>query len=211
MDLSNLRISYKKDSFIKSDLSSNPFDQFKKWFEEARNSKLIEPNAMCLATTGPDNQPRTRIVLLKEFSRSGLIFFTNYDSDKAKHIKLNNLVSVNFLWHSLQRQINIEGKAEKIDRKSSESYFHSRPRGSQLGAHVSNQSSIISSRKVIEDKLQELEKHYHKKPIPLPKNWGGIRIIPNRFEFWQGRDSRLHDRMKYTLENSKWIIQRLAP
>ena len=211
MDLSDLRISYTKDSFSESDLLESPFDQFEKWFSEALKSKVDEPNAMSLATISPDGNPRTRIVLVKDFSKDGLIFYTNYESAKAKGMEVNKAVSVNFVWHSLQRQINIQGFIEKVDRKVSELYFHSRPRGSQLGALVSPQSKVIASRKVLEDRLAELEAQYKNEPIPLPENWGGIRIVPTRFEFWQGRDNRLHDRFEYILKNDQWSTQRLAP
>ena len=211
MDLSDLRISYTKDSFSESDLLESPFDQFEKWFSEALKSKVDEPNAMSLATISPEGNPRTRIVLVKDFSKDGLIFYTNYESAKAKGMEVNKAVSVNFVWHPLQRQINIQGFTEKVDRKVSELYFHSRPRGSQLGALVSPQSKVIASRKVLEDRLAELEAQYKNEPIPLPENWGGIRIIPNRFEFWQGRDNRLHDRFEYILKNDQWSTQRLAP
>ena len=211
MDLSDLRISYTKDSFSESDLSESPFDQFEKWFSEALKSKVDEPNAMSLATISPDGNPRTRIVLVKDFSKDGLIFYTNYESAKAKGMEVNKAVSVNFVWHPLQRQINIQGFTEKVDRKVSELYFHSRPRGSQLGALVSPQSKVIASRKVLEDRLAELEAQYKNEPIPLPENWGGIRIVPTRFEFWQGRDNRLHDRFEYILKNDQWSTQRLAP
>ena len=211
MDLSDLRISYTKDSFSESDLLESPFDQFEKWFSEALKSKVDEPNAMSLATISPDGKPRTRIVLVKDFSKDGLIFYTNYESAKAKGMEVNKAVSVNFVWHPLQRQINIQGFTEKVDRKVSELYFHSRPRGSQLGALVSPQSEVIASRKVLEDRLAELDARYKNKPIPLPENWGGIRIVPTRFEFWQGRDNRLHDRFEYILKNDQWSTQRLAP
>ncbi|MDC3132561.1 pyridoxamine 5'-phosphate oxidase, partial [Opitutae bacterium] len=148
---------------------------------------------------------------VKDFSKDGLIFYTNYESAKSKGMDINKDVSVNFVWHPLQRQINIQGFTEKVDRKVSELYFHSRPRGSQLGALVSPQSTVISSRKVLEDRLSELDAQYQDEPIPLPENWGGIRIIPTRFEFWQGRDNRLHDRFEYILQNDQWLSQRLAP
>ena len=211
MDLSDLRISYTKDSFSESDLLESPFDQFEKWFSEALKSKVDEPNAMSLATISPEGNPRTRIVLVKDFSKDGLIFYTNYESAKAKGMEVNKAVSVNFVWHPLQRQINIQGFTEKVDRKVSELYFHSRPRGSQLGALVSPQSKVIASRKVLEDRLAKLEAQYKNEPIPLPENWGGIRIVPTRFEFWQGRDNRLHDRFEYILKNDQWSTQRLAP
>ena len=211
MDLSDLRIRYTKDSFSEADLLESPFDQFEKWFSEALKSKLDEPNAMCLATISPDGKPRTRIVLVKDFSKDGLIFYTNYESAKAKGMDVYKDVSVNFVWHPLQRQINIQGYTEKVDRKVSELYFHSRPRGSQLGALVSPQSTVIESRKILEERLAELDARYKDEPIPLPENWGGVRIAPTRFEFWQGRDNRLHDRFEYILKNDQWSSQRLAP
>ena len=211
MDLSDLRIRYTKDSFSEADLLESPFDQFEKWFSEALKSKLDEPNAMCLATISPDGKPRTRIVLVKDFSKNGLIFYTNYESAKAKGMDVHKDVSVNFVWHPLQRQINIQGYTEKVDRKVSELYFHSRPRGSQLGALVSPQSTVIESRKILEERLAELDARYKDEPIPLPENWGGVRIVPTRFEFWQGRDNRLHDRFEYILKNDQWSSQRLAP
>ena len=211
MDLSDLRIRYTKDRFSKADLLESPFDQFEKWFAQALEAQLEEPNAMCLATVSRAGKPRTRIVLLKDFSEHGLVFYTNYSSAKAQAMEQNQAVSVNFIWHALQRQINIQGSTEKVDRAISEAYFHSRPRGSQLGAIVSPQSSVIASRTELEDRLAELDARYAEKPIPLPENWGGIRIIPTRFEFWQGRDNRLHDRFEYQLSEGSWSQRRLAP
>ena len=211
MDLSDLRIRYTKNSFSEADLLACPFKQFEKWFSEALDSKLDEPNAMCLATQSPDGKPRTRIVLLKDFSEDGLIFYTNYDSCKAQAMAENTHVSVNFIWHPLQRQINIQGSTEKVDRKVSELYFHSRPKGSQLSALISPQSTRIKSRSILEEKWKTLEDRYEGSEIPLPENWGGIRIIPERFEFWQGRDNRLHDRFEYLIEGNQWKPYRLAP
>ena len=211
MDLSDLRIRYTKSSFSEKDLESSPFNQFEKWFQEAKKSNCDEPNAMCLATVSKNKKPRTRIVLLKDFSEDGLIFYTNYDSVKSTTINDVSDVSVNFIWHPLQRQVNIQGRAEKVDPQLSEIYFHSRPRGSQLGALVSPQSQKIKSRKILEDELKRLDELYKEKIIPLPDNWGGIRIVPSRFEFWQGRDNRLHDRFEYVLNKNNWLINRLAP
>lgn len=211
MDLSDLRIGYTKDRFSEADLLESPFDQFEKWFAQALEAQLEEPNAMCLATVSPEGKPRTRIVLLKDFSEQGLVFYTNYSSAKARAMDQNKAVSVNFIWHALQRQINIQGSTEKIDRSISEAYFHSRPRGSQLGALVSPQSSVIASRAELESRLAELDARYAETPIPLPENWGGIRIVPTRFEFWQGRDNRLHDRFEYQLSGHEWSHRRLAP
>ena len=211
MDLSDLRIRYTKDSFSEAERLDCPFAQFEKWFSEAVESKLDEPNAMCLATQSAQGKLRTRIVLVKDFSKDGLIFYTNYESAKSQAMDLHTDVSVNFVWHPLQRQINIQGRTKKVTRETSEQYFHSRPRGSQLGAWVSPQSSIIESRAVLEERLKEFEERFEGKPIPLPDNWGGIRIIPSRFEFWQGRDNRLHDRFEYLHTKDTWTINRLAP
>ena len=211
MDLSDLRISYTKDRFSESDLLESPFDQFEKWFSEALKSKVDEPNAMSLATISPDGNPRTRIVLVKDFSKDGLIFIPITKVLKLKEwksIKLCLLISFGIL---CKDKLTYRASQEKVDRKVSELYFHSRPRGSQLGALVSPQSKVITSRKVLEDRLAELDAQYKNEPIPLPKNWGGIRILPTRFEFWQGRDNRLHDRFEYILKNDQWSTQRLAP
>ena len=166
---------------------------------------------MCLATASPAGKPRTRIVLLKDFSEHGLVFYTNYSSSKAQAMEQNQAVSVNFIWHALAAPNQHPRQHRKKLTERSEAYFHSRPRGSQLGAIVSPQSSVIASRTELEDRLAELDARYAEKPIPLPENWGGIRIIPTRFEFWQGRDNRLHDRFEYQLSEGNWSQRRPSP
>ncbi|MGB0344014.1 MAG: pyridoxine/pyridoxamine 5'-phosphate oxidase [Coraliomargarita sp.] len=196
MDLSELRQSYTKGRFSESDLLESPFAQFEKWFREAESAQLEEPNAMCLATATPEGQPSTRIVLLKDFSEKGLVFYTNYESRKAGDLEANPRAAANFLWLPLQRQVNVTGRVERITKAESLKYFLSRPLGSRLGAWTSPQRK----RKFSEGK------------VPLPDDWGGYRIVPESFEFWQGRPSRLHDRFRFQRDDSgAWETVRLAP
>jgi len=213
MNLADLRQSYTKGSFSEDDLLESPFEQFEKWFQEALNAKIEEPNAMCLATADSEGQPSTRIVLLKDFSEKGLTFFTNYDSRKAEELEANPRAAANFLWLPLQRQVNVVGRVERISKAASLKYFLSRPFASQLGAWTSPQSKVISSRQVLEAKMEQMKRKFTQGKVPLPDNWGGYRIVPNSFEFWQGRLSRLHDRFIYKLEDSaSWAApSRLAP
>lgn len=210
-----MRQDYAKRALDESELDLNPMKQFEKWFEESVQNDLLEPNAFTLSTVGADNRPYSRVVLMKSYDEDGLVFFTNYESNKAKQLALNPNVSVNFLWLEMERQLRIEGEAERISKLESLNYFVSRPQGSQLGAWVSPQSSIISSRAVLEEKWEQMKRKFKDGKIPLPDHWGGYRIKPRYFEFWQGRSSRLHDRIVYeqTLENSSvnWQIKRLAP
>lgn len=210
-----MRQDYAKRALDESDLDLNPMKQFEKWFEESVQNDLLEPNAFTLSTVGADNRPYSRVVLMKSYDEDGLVFFTNYESNKAKQLALNPNVSVNFLWLEMERQLRIEGEAERISKLESLNYFVSRPQGSQLGAWVSPQSSIISSRAVLEEKWEQMKRKFKDGKIPLPDHWGGYRIKPRYFEFWQGRSSRLHDRIIYeqVLENSSvnWQIKRLAP
>ena len=212
MDLSDLRQSYTKGSFSESDLLACPFTQFEKWFREAENCDLEEPNAMCLATADPKGVPSTRIVLLKDFSEKGLTFYTNYESRKARQLESNSQAAANFLWMPLQRQVNVIGRVERISKAESLKYFLSRPLGSQLGAWTSPQSEVISSRSILEAKLDQLKRRFADSKVPLPDNWGGYRIVPESFEFWQGRPNRLHDRFIYRLSvEGQWTAERLAP
>ncbi|HQF42131.1 MAG TPA: pyridoxamine 5'-phosphate oxidase [Ignavibacteriaceae bacterium] len=209
-DLKNMRLNYEQGQLLESNIDLNPFNQFKKWFDQAVEAKTIEPNAMTLATATKDGIPSARIVLLKEFDETGFVFFTNYDSRKGKELNDNPFAAILFWWREFERQVRIEGKIEKISRKESEEYFNQRPLKSRYGALVSNQSQIVENREALEKRFSELEKQFGEKP-PTPENWGGYRLIPVKFEFWQGRESRLHDRICYQRENNNWKIFRLQP
>jgi len=192
-------------------VDKNPFIQFDKWYDSILNSKLNEPTAMMLSTADVNGNPSARIVLLKEIDDSGFVFYTNYGSRKGKDLKENPKAALTFFWDELLRQIRIEGRIEKINRETSKEYFSSRPRESQIGAWVSAQSSVIPNREILENKFDELEEKFGNEEIPLPDFWGGYRVIPNYFEFWQGRENRLHDRICYKKENNEWHIFRIAP
>jgi len=212
MDIHALREDYKKGELRRKDLHDDPFKQFEKWFQQACNAELLEPNAMTLSTVNADGQPFMRTVLLKYFDEKGLVFFTNYESRKAKQIENNHKVSILFTWLPLQRQVHITGTAEKVSTAESLQYFSSRPRGSQLGAWTSQQSSIISSRQLLLMQFEQIKQKFMDGEIPLPDFWGGYRIVPNSFEFWQGCTNRLHDRFLYTQNDQQtWDIHRLAP
>jgi pyridoxamine 5'-phosphate oxidase len=210
--IQNLRQDYRSASLSKSDIDKNPFQQFSKWFKEALNAKVTEPNAMTIATSSKNGIPSARIVLLKEFDENGFVFYTNYNSQKGKELEENPHAALIFFWADLERQIRIEGLVEKVTEEEATEYFNSRPKGSQLGAHTSPQSETIPNRSFLEYKLADLEKEYHYKDIPKPLHWGGYRVIPNKIEFWQGRTSRLHDRIVYLKNNDQtWRFERLAP
>jgi len=210
--LSDLRKSYEKGTLDLRHVSKNPLQLFQKWFFEAEESDAIdEANAMSLTTLGDDGFPRARVVLLKDFSEEGFVFFTNYNSKKGKSMFKHSKVGLSFYWPSLERQIIIKGEAEKLSAEKSNQYFDSRPRGSQLGAHVSPQSEVIPDRKFLEDLQSSLEKRFKNIKIPRPDHWGGILVRPFEIEFWQGRSSRLHDRCLYELHGEFWKMNRLAP
>jgi len=207
-----LRLEYKKEQLNEESVSANPLSQFEAWFQEAIQAEVPEPNAFALATSSPQSIPSARIVLLKGVDRDGFVFYTNYNSDKAKDIAYNNHVSMCFLWHELERQVRVMGRVMKVTREESEVYFHSRPRESQIGAWVSPQSDVIATREVLDHKLAEVMSRYQNNEIiPLPDHWGGYRIIPEEIEFWQGRPNRLHDRILYKIIDGLWDIVRLAP
>ena len=210
MDLTFMRQGYENRRLTKKQLNTDPFLQFEAWFDEA-NTKEPIPNAMSLATVGKSGKPMLRTVLLKLFDENGFVFFTNFKSRKAAQIEENPNVAILFNWVAMERQVSIIGVAEKIKTSESLKYFMSRPHGSQLGAWVSDQSSVLSSRKILEMKLEEIKRKFGKGKIPLPYFWGGYRIKPENFEFWQGCPDRLHDRFLYTKTADEWGIERLAP
>lgn len=212
-DLSNYRKSYEKGELLLENVSDNPIELFRNWFIEVENHfDIDETNAMTISTLGLDGFPKSRVVLLKKYTFEGFIFYTNYNSEKGKAIEANPNVCLSFFWHAAERQVIIKGKAEKISENLSDGYFESRPRGSQLGALVSYQSEVIADRKVLEDKLKALELQYEGKDIDRPKYWGGYIVRPVEMEFWQGRPNRLHDRIRYQLQDDfNWKIERLSP
>ncbi len=211
-DLAALRQDYLREGLNRKDLRADPMDQFRLWLDDAIRVELPEPNAMVLATVDASGCPSQRTVLLKALDHRGLVFFTNYESRKSKEIGANPRVSLHFLWVPLERQVAIVGRAERISMGESLRYFASRPRGSQLGAWVSQQSAVITSRKLLELKLEELKRKFADGEIPLPSFWGGYRVVPETVEFWKGRTNRLHDRFCYQRgPDGAWGVERLAP
>lgn len=212
MKTDELRAEFIVKGLSREDLKVDPFEQFEKWYQQTLQTDIAEPAAMSLATVDTEGQPWQRMVLLKTFDKSGFVFFTNYSSRKAIHIASNPKVSLLFPWHSLGRQIKITGIAEKISSADSLKYFLSRPRGSQIGAWASHQSQVISTRTMLDTLYQQMKDKYSKGEVPLPSFWGGYRVIPSSFEFWQARDSRLHDQFLCEKnERREWQYQRLAP
>jgi pyridoxamine 5'-phosphate oxidase len=209
--IANMRRNYTLDGLLEKDLNKDAIEQFSIWFNETRNSKIIEPNAMTLATSDKSGLATARIVLLKSFDEKGFIFFTNYESRKGKDIAETKKGTLLFFWDILERQVRIEGKIKKISKQESETYFHSRPFESQIGALASNQSYVLKSREDLDDKYNELLETYKGKDVPMPKYWGGYILEPSKIEFWQGRASRLHDRILYSKKNKTWKIERLYP
>jgi len=212
-DLGNYRKAYEKSSLDEGSISDNPMQLFQQWFFELERAEVPEEtNTMTLATNGLDGYPKNRIVLLKKFTHEGFIFYTNYSSEKGQAIAKDPKVSLSFFWSALERQVIVKGKAEKIPGNLSDGYFESRPRGSNLGAIVSDQSSVIESRKELEDKMQALDDEMKDKELTRPEYWGGYLVKPVSIEFWQGRPNRLHDRIRYRLQDTmEWKMERLAP
>lgn len=207
----NLRRSYTLKELSETSVLKNPLEQFKLWLDEAISSNILEPNAMTIATAQRDGTPSARIVLLRKFDERGFVFFSNYLSAKANDLNENPKASILFYWAELERQVRISGSVEKISSKESEEYFATRPRGHQISAWASEQSKVISDRKELERQFLEIEKRFEGKEIPLPPFWGGYRLVPIIYEFWQGRESRLHDRIRYSLVDGDWKIERLSP
>lgn len=211
MSLADLRTDYSLASLSESDVDPNPVAQFGKWFAEAERAEVAEPNAMTLATATADGIPSARIVLLKGMSDHGFVFYTDYRSRKGQELQANPHAALCFFWQPLQRQVRITGNVERVSREESRTYFDSRPVGSRIGASASVQSSVLVNRVTLEATVAALETQYANGDVPLPDHWGGFCLLPNRFEFWQGRSSRLHDRIVYDRSDSGWALSRLSP
>jgi len=205
------RKDFDRLSLTEGELDPDPIRQFRCWFEAATLSEIPEPNAMVLATASPDGRPSARIVLLRGYDEQGFVFFTNYDSRKGRELAANPHAALVFHWHDLERQVRVEGPVVQVSAEESDAYFQSRPAGSRLGAWASRQSEVIADREILEARVRALEIQYADGRIPRPEHWGGYRVIPTVLEFWQGRPSRLHDRLRYTRSAGGWLIERLAP
>ena len=210
-NIAAIRKEYKLQSLLEKDADPDPIRQFQQWWNEAMLSNIEEPNAMALATSNKKGNPSARIVLLKGLSNDGFVFFTNYESRKGNELKKNPSASLLFFWKELERQVRIEGTVTKTTEEKSAEYFLSRPESSKIGSWSSPQSSVIKSRDILDKNVTKYQKKFKDGEIPLPPHWGGFIVKPTLIEFWQGRPSRLHDRLQYTLRNKKWIVERLAP
>ncbi|HET9980733.1 MAG TPA: pyridoxamine 5'-phosphate oxidase [Ktedonobacterales bacterium] len=212
MSFADLRKEYMQRGLAEGDVDANPIHQFQAWFDAARAASPFEPNAMALATVGADGRPSVRMVLLKGLDERGFVFYTNYESRKGRELEETPWAALDFFWPEMERQVRVEGNVERVTAEESDTYFHSRPVGSQLSATASRQSEIIPDRDVLEQRVAELSEQYRDQEIPRPEYWGGYRVVPDFIEFWQGRVSRLHDRLRYRLSaDGSWKIERLSP
>jgi pyridoxamine 5'-phosphate oxidase len=209
--LGRLRKEYARAGLREPDADRDPIEQFRRWFDEALAADLHEPNAMTLATSTPDGHPSARVVLLKGFDERGFVFYTNYEGRKAEELEINPYCALVFYWGELERQVRIEGCVSRVPDEESDAYFEGRPRGSQLGAWASEQSRPARNRGVLEERLRELEAEYGDREVPRPPFWGGYRVEPEVIEFWQGRENRLHDRLRYRRSDEGWKVERLQP
>jgi pyridoxamine 5'-phosphate oxidase len=211
IDISALRRDYARDELSEKSVDSDPIVQFRRWFDQALEAQVIDANAMTVATAAPDGRPSARVLLLKELDGRGFVFYTNLASAKSRDLAANPFAALCFYWAELERQVRIEGRVEPISDEEADAYFASRPHGSRVGAHASPQSSVIPSAEFLAERVAALEARFEGSEIPRPANWGGYRLIPDRIELWQGRPSRLHDRLVYQRSGSDWVLQRLAP
>ena len=209
-NLADLRKSYEREKLDEADVAQDPLEQFTRWMQQAIDAQIPEPNAMTLATVSAENRPSTRPVLIKGCDERGIVWYTNYESRKARQISKNPWASLQFHWVELERVVRIEGKVEKVSPEESEAYYRSRPLDSRIAAWASPQSEVIADRKALEKRVEEFNQKFSENP-PLPPNWGGLRLVPERWEFWQGRKNRLHDRIVYRREKGNWLRERLAP